>query len=61
MLPFQLKSFYSTPAFKQLLSDFEGRVRGRINLDQDALLSARILNAYALILRNYYSIELAIT
>ncbi len=61
MLPFQLKSFYSTPAFKQLLSDFKGGVRGRINLDQDAVLSARILNAYALILRNYYSIELAIT
>jgi hypothetical protein len=24
MLPFQLKSFYSTPAFKQLLSDSKG-------------------------------------
>ena len=58
MLPFQLKSFYCTPAFKQLVSDSKGGVRGRINLDQDAVLSARILNAYALILRNYYNIEL---
>ena len=58
MLPFQLKSFYSTPAFKQLLSDSKGGVRGRINLDQDAVLSARVLNAYAPILRNYYNIEL---
>ena len=58
MLPFQLRSFYSTPAFKQLLSDSKGGVRGLINLDREALESARLLNAYALILRHYYNIEL---
>jgi hypothetical protein len=58
MFPFQLKTFYSTPAFKELLSDAEGGVRGQINLDEETVISARLLNAYALILRNYYGIEL---
>jgi hypothetical protein len=58
MFPFQLRTFYATPAFEGLLSDAAGGVRGRINLDPNTVASARMLNAYSLILRKYYGIEL---
>lgn len=58
MFPFQFRSFYASPAFERLFSDADGMVRGRINLDAAILTKARILNAYTLILRKYYGVEL---
>ena len=58
MFPFQFRSFYAAPAFARLFSEADGMMRGQINLDAAILTKARILNAYALILRRLYGVEL---
>ena len=58
MFPFQFRTFYATPSFERLLSDADGMLRGQVNLDAPVLTSGRILNAYTLILRKYYGVEL---
>jgi hypothetical protein len=57
--PFQLRSFYASPAFERAFVDPDGAVRGRINLDGPTLAAGRTVSAYALILRKYYGIERA--
>jgi len=57
LIPFQLKSFYSTPAFERDLRGDDGRLRGRLNVDMPTLARFRLLNAYALVLKRVYGID----
>ena len=57
LIPFQLKSFYSTPAFERDLRGDDGRLRGRLNVDMPTLARFRLLNAYALVLKRIYGID----
>src|SRR5262249_53313189 len=56
LIPFQLKSFYSTPAFQHELMGAEGRLQGRLNIDKKTLGRFRLFNAYAMILDEVYGI-----
>ncbi len=57
LIPFQLKSFYSTPAFASSLMGTDGRLRGRLNVDKQTLAQFRLLNAYSLVLGRVYGIH----
>jgi GAF domain-containing protein len=58
IVPFQVRGFYSTPPFRQLLLAEDGSFRGRVNVDAPALNAMRLLRAYALVLARIYGIEL---
>src|SRR5215471_6598597 len=57
--PFELKSFYATPAFER---DFtaDGKLRVRLSVDKDGLAKFRLLNAYALALSRLHGISLPV-
>ena len=57
LVPFQLQSFYGTPAFDRLLRAADGTLRGRVNLDAATLATVRLIYAYALILLRVYGVE----
>jgi hypothetical protein len=57
LFPFQLRSFYATPAFQRVFSEPDGMVRGRLNLDEASVATMRLLEAYRLILGKFYGIE----
>jgi hypothetical protein len=57
LIPFQLKSFYATPAFQHDLMGAEGRLQGRLNIDKRTLARFRLFNAYSLILGHVYGID----
>lgn len=57
MVPFQLRSFYATPAAKRMLLDDRGYLKGRVNIEETALGHARTLSTYRLILRRLYDIR----
>ncbi len=56
LIPFQLQTFYSTPAFTSTLMGPDGKLRGRLNVDKRALGRFRLLNAYSLVLRRVHGI-----
>jgi hypothetical protein len=56
LIPFQLRSFYGTPAFERLLSAEDGGLRGRINVDAPMVGTLRRLLAYALVLERVYGV-----
>ncbi|MGH7266043.1 MAG: GAF domain-containing protein, partial [Candidatus Rokuibacteriota bacterium] len=56
-LPFTLRPFYATPSFERLFVR-DGRLHGRISLDEATLNAGRVLRAYALVLRVFYGIHL---
>jgi hypothetical protein len=58
LIPFQLKSFYSTPAFARNLMAADGKPSGRLNVDSETLLQFRLLNAYSLVLGRVYGVQL---
>jgi hypothetical protein len=58
LIPFQLKSFYSTPAFARNLMAADGKLSGRLNVDSETLLQFRLLNAYSLVLGRVYGVQL---
>ena len=57
LVPFELRSFYGTPAFDRLLRGEDGRLRGRLNLDAASVRTIRLVYAYSLVLRQVYGIE----
>jgi GAF domain-containing protein len=57
MVPFQLRGFYATPLMRQLLMSGDGKLQGRVNLDEHVLGSMRRAYAYALILKQVYGID----
>jgi hypothetical protein len=58
LVPFQLRSFYATPCFEQLLMTEDGALSGRPNVDEQTVQQVRLLHAYAFILHQVYGIEL---
>src|SRR5262245_45840146 len=58
LAPFTVRAVYSTPAFRQLLLDADGALRGRLSIDGESWAMGRLLRAYSLILAKYYDIEL---
>lgn len=58
LVPFQLRSFYATPCFEQLLMTEDGSLSGRTNVDGQTVQQVRLLHAYAFILHQVYGIEL---
>jgi GAF domain-containing protein len=60
LLPFRLQTFYSTPAFMRDLTGAYGVLRGRMDVDPSLLADVRIMNAYSLILRRVYGLEVGV-
>jgi hypothetical protein len=58
--PFQFRAVYATPSFSRLLAGEDGRLRGRVNVDERTMGLGRLMKAYAVVLRKYYGIELAL-
>jgi hypothetical protein len=57
LIPFQLKSFYATPAFTNNLMSPDGGLRGRLNVDKRTISEFRLLNAYSLVLGRVHRIH----
>lgn len=57
MIPFQLRSFYATPLMRRDLLDGDGRLRGRLNVDDALVTLLRRGYAYALVLRRLYGVD----
>src|SRR5262245_7050871 len=60
LIPFQLKSFYATPAFTQQLMAPDGGLRGRLNVDKRTIKDFRLLNAYSLVLGRVHGLHLPV-
>ncbi|HET8575527.1 MAG TPA: GAF domain-containing protein [Methylomirabilota bacterium] len=60
VFPFYPQGFYATPSFLRLLLAPDGVPRGRVNVDHEALIRLRTLNAYSLILKRLYDIDMAV-
>jgi GAF domain-containing protein len=58
LVPFDLRSFYATPSFEHLLMADNGRLRGRLSVDEPTLQSLRLLHGYGQILGRFYGIRL---
>ena len=57
MIPFQLRGFYATPAMRRDLMHEDGRLKGRVNVDETLVGAMRRAYAYALVLRRLYGVE----
>jgi GAF domain len=60
LMPFELRSFHATPAFERDLMGDDGKLRGQLNVDKDAIVRFRLLNAYAIALARLYGIDFPI-
>ena len=60
LFPFQFRAFYATPSFTRLILGEDGVPRGRMSVDARMMAMGRLVRAYALILRKYYDLELAL-
>jgi len=58
LAPFDLVSFYETPAFRRDLLGDDRHLRGRLNLDADTMRGARLRFAYKVVLERVYGIKL---
>jgi hypothetical protein len=58
--PFRLLSFYETPGFRQALLGDGRHLRGRLNLDGEALWLARLRFAYQVVLQRVYGVDFAL-
>jgi hypothetical protein len=57
MRPFQLRGLYATPRMRRDLLHEDGRLKGRINLDEAFLGAVRRGHAYALVLQRLYGLD----
>jgi hypothetical protein len=57
MAPFRLRGFYATPPMRRLLMDEDGKLTGRVNMDDRLVGAMRRAYAYALILKRVYGID----
>jgi hypothetical protein len=60
LVPFQLRAFYATSAFRRSLMNDDGTLQGRLNVDGQRLGAIKLLLAYDLILQRTYGIDLGI-
>ena len=57
MIPFQLRGFYATPLMRRELMHDDGRLKGRLNLDEAFVGAVRRGYAYALVLQRLYGLD----
>jgi GAF domain-containing protein len=57
LVPFDLVSFYETPAFRRDLLGDNRHLRGRLNLDAETMRGARLRFAYKVVLERVYGIK----
>jgi GAF domain-containing protein len=57
LVPFDLVSFYETPAFRRDLLDADRHVRGQLNIDPETMRVARLRFAYKVVLERVYGLE----
>ena len=57
LIPFELRSFYATPSFERDLTGADGKLRGRLSVDKEAIARFRLLNAYSLALARIHGIS----
>jgi GAF domain-containing protein len=60
MSPFQMRGFYATASMRRLLMAEDGRMQGRVNLDEATLHALRLALAYTVILRRVYGVEIEV-
>src|SRR5262245_26835777 len=60
LVPFELRAFYSTPAFERDLVGADGQLRGRFSMDKESIARFRLLNAYSLALARVHGIALPV-
>jgi GAF domain len=60
MVPFQLRAFYASPSLQRLLTNADGSLKGRVNLEEPMVGAMRRAYAYALILKRVYGVELEV-
>jgi GAF domain len=60
LVPFQLRSFYSTPLFERHLRGADGGLSGRVNLDGPMVSALRLFFAYGLVLERIYGVNLLV-
>src|SRR5262245_32478803 len=58
LVPFQMQTFYATPTLAHELQPTHGMLYGRLNMDEQSATTYKTLNAYAILLRRLYGIEL---
>jgi hypothetical protein len=56
--PFQLQSVYATPLFERDLLGSDGRLNGRVNVDRRTAMGVHALEAWAIVLKRVYGLEL---
>jgi hypothetical protein len=56
-IPFQFKSFYSTPEFKRIFETEDIFKNNDFGLDHTAMYKGKVISAYLLILRRYYNVN----
>jgi len=56
-VPFQFKSFYSTPEFKRIFESAEIEKESDLGIDYAALYKGKIISACLLILRKFYNVN----
>jgi len=57
MVPFQLRGFYATPRMRRDMMDANGRIKGRLNVDDKLVSALRRGYAYMLILSRVYGVD----
>ncbi len=57
LVPFEYRSFYSTPAFERLFTQEAGMLSGRVNLDVRTLTYGKLISAYLHVMRSIYKVD----
>ncbi len=58
MIPFALRGFYATPAMRRDLMHDDGRLKGRINVNEARVSQLRCAYAYVLVLQRLYGLRI---
>jgi hypothetical protein len=56
-VPFRMQSVYATPAFERDLLGADGRLNGRVNVDERTVIAVHQLEAWALVLERVYGLH----
>jgi GAF domain-containing protein len=56
-VPYQFKSFYSTPEFKRVFGTAEEAKTSALDLDYEVMYKGKIINAYLTILKKFYNVN----
>jgi hypothetical protein len=57
-VPFQMQNVYATSAFERDLLGPDGRLKGRVNVDERTAMTVHVLDAWAIVLQRVYGLAL---